>query len=318
MNKLYENKSLSQAAAWRLAMSYHITGKSNTAQKIVASLTADVVEYQSTDRTFGSATRDRAMILEALVAMKNTTQALELLREISADLSRDQWMSTQTTAYALLAVSKYAKAYPPADKPMVSITDGAQKQSLKAEKLLIQQTLAQPDKARKISITNTSNGVLFVSLQQRGTPKPGQETDRANQLELSVVYQSQQGERLEPSEIKAGTDFVAKVRIRNTSNRQLNELALSQIVPSGWEIINTRMLETQSADEQRAADYTDIRDDRAYNYFGLHPGESKYFTLRLNATYSGRYYLPAVSCEAMYDASVFARQRGQWIEVKGH
>jgi hypothetical protein len=35
----------------------------------------------------------------------------------------------------------------------------------------------------------------------------------------------------------------------------------------------------------------------------------------LNAAYAGKYYLPAVYCEAMYNKSISALQKGQWIEV---
>jgi len=35
----------------------------------------------------------------------------------------------------------------------------------------------------------------------------------------------------------------------------------------------------------------------------------------LNASYLGKYYLPAVSAEAMYDETIFARVAGQWVEV---
>ena len=62
-------------------------------------------------------------------------------------------------------------------------------------------------------------------------------------------------------------------------------------------------------------DYTDIRDDRVLQYFGLRPGESIKFTTRLNAAYLGRYYLPSVSVEAMYDATRNARSQGRWTEV---
>ena len=37
---------------------------------------------------------------------------------------------------------------------------------------------------------------------------------------------------------------------------------------------------------------------------------------KLIATYPGRFYLPAVSCSAMYDASVSALVPGKWVEVK--
>ena len=39
-------------------------------------------------------------------------------------------------------------------------------------------------------------------------------------------------------------------------------------------------------------------------------------SLTLTATYPGRFYLPAVSCTAMYDNSVSAVIPGRWVEVQ--
>jgi hypothetical protein len=61
--------------------------------------------------------------------------------------------------------------------------------------------------------------------------------------------------------------------------------------------------------------YQDIKDDKVLTYFDLNANESKTFKLMLNASYEGRYYLPAVNIEAMYDNTVFARTKGQWIKV---
>lgn len=61
--------------------------------------------------------------------------------------------------------------------------------------------------------------------------------------------------------------------------------------------------------------YQDIRDDRVYTYFNLMRGERKTFVVQLNAAYAGRYYLPGYYCEAMYDNSVSAMKKGQWIEI---
>ena len=44
-------------------------------------------------------------------------------------------------------------------------------------------------------------------------------------------------------------------------------------------------------------------------------GETIRFVTRLNAAYLGRYYLPSVSVEAMYDATKNARSKGQWVQV---
>ena len=55
--------------------------------------------------------------------------------------------------------------------------------------------------------------------------------------------------------------------------------------------------------------YLDIRDDRVLTYFNLRRGETKVFTVKLQATYAGNFILPAVQCEAMYDVNVQARSK---------
>jgi uncharacterized protein YfaS (alpha-2-macroglobulin family) len=63
-------------------------------------------------------------------------------------------------------------------------------------------------------------------------------------------------------------------------------------------------------------DYQDVRDDRVYTYFNLRQGESKTFHLLLNASYLGKFYLPSVRAEAMYDDTISALVPGRWVEVK--
>ena len=108
-------------------------------------------------------------------------------------------------------------------------------------------------------------------------------------------------------EIKQGTDFTAVVSISNISGTSdYTNLALTHIIPSGWEIYNERMA---TADTAINYSYQDIRDDRVLTYFNLHRGETKVFTIRLQAAYAGNFILPAVQCEAMYDTTVQARSK---------
>jgi uncharacterized protein YfaS (alpha-2-macroglobulin family) len=58
-----------------------------------------------------------------------------------------------------------------------------------------------------------------------------------------------------------------------------------------------------------------VRDDRVNTYFDLKAGESKTVEVGMNASYLGRFYLPMVTVEAMYDATLNARVKGQWVEV---
>jgi uncharacterized protein YfaS (alpha-2-macroglobulin family) len=124
------------------------------------------------------------------------------------------------------------------------------------------------------------------------------------------------GNSIDPSSLIQGTEFFASVTIKNPGIRgQYENLALAQIFPSGWEINNLRLTDDESTVKNDLGDYQDIRDDRVYTYFGLGAGSERTFKTILTAGYAGTYYLPAVSCEAMYDHSVYARTKGQVVEV---
>ncbi len=100
----------------------------------------------------------------------------------------------------------------------------------------------------------------------------------------------------------------------NLRDENVYNVALTEIFPSGWEIVNTRFTDFGSSTINKAQ-FTDIRDDRVNYYFDLGKRKSKTFTVLLNASYLGKYYLPGIQSEAMYDNEFFVRGKGQWIEV---
>lgn len=316
MNRLREQKNLTKQAKWRLAAAYFISGKEKTAKKLITGLGTQVNTYAELSGTYGSGTRDRAMILETLVHMKSDQEAFAVLKEISKALSADRWMSTQTTAYSLIAISQYVKQYPSADKITCSISGSKLKtQSVSSDALVKQVEIQKADGKMSLKVNNTSKGVLYARVIADGIPTAGQDQDASSQLRIEVNYFDEEGKTIAPTPLAQGTDFIAKVRITNPTSRTFKEMALSQIFPSGWEIINTRLLDIPNQPSATRAKYTDIRDDRVYNYFDLKAGKSATFMVRLNASYAGKYYLPAVSAEAMYDASIYARKHGQWVQV---
>ena len=137
-----------------------------------------------------------------------------------------------------------------------------------------------------------------------------------NGLRMNVIYKGINEEVLDPASLVQGTDFVAEVTLYNPGTRgSYQELALTQIFPSGWEILNTRLYNLDQFYAEDRPEYQDIRDDRVFTYFNLSPGEEKTFRVLLTATYAGDYYLPAASCEAMYDRSIYARKKGQAVSV---
>ena len=131
----------------------------------------------------------------------------------------------------------------------------------------------------------------------------------SNNLRLDVKYTDMNGATISIDDIMQGTDFMAVITVGNISGTTAySNLALTHILPSGWEIYNDRLM-TPEATPTREYTYQDIRDDRILTYFDLRRSELKKFTIRLQATYAGNFILPAIQCEAMYDGSAQARTK---------
>jgi uncharacterized protein YfaS (alpha-2-macroglobulin family) len=187
-------------------------------------------------------------------------------------------------------------------------------ETVSSKKAFVDRNLVAKYGSNSVTIQNKNSGTLYVRVLNSGILPVGQEKEIQKNFSTSVVYKDRKGTVLNLSSVKQGTEIVAQVTIRNQSDESLENVALSQIVPSGFEIMNSRYTDFGSYAENKA-DYIDIRDDRTQFYFGIRAGETKTFTMLLNATYLGKYYFPGVQCEAMYDNNYLARTKGQWVQI---
>ncbi len=318
MNRMRESDRVSSQAKWRLAATYAKIGQLEPAKQLVAGLSKEVDTPSSQSYTYGSQERDQAMILETLISLNRQEEAFSLVKQLSASLSdNDHWMSTQTTAYALIAISEYAKGFTVDGNMNVNIAVGGLNNNYTSDKFVTQVLVAEADQKQPVKITNKGKQALYVQLIRRGTPLAGDEKADANKIDLSVVYKSKDGSPISVEQMAQGKDFMAEVTVHNPGIQgNYTNLALTQIFPSGWEIINTRLDGSAQYQPQSIPEYQDIRDDRVYTYFDLKANEKKVFRIILNASYQGEFYLPAAAIEAMYDHSIHANTKGAWVTVQ--
>jgi uncharacterized protein YfaS (alpha-2-macroglobulin family) len=317
MNRLREFKYLSIEARWRLAAAYKLAGQPEIGLQMIAGLPLAIKPYNLMYGTYGSDLRDEAMILETLTLLGQQQKAAGMLRMVAARLSQDDWYSTQTTAYSLIAIAQYCGENKASGKLVFNYQSGLAKANINSQSYLWQSALTA--NGGKVTLKNNGNNKLYVRLIQQGQPSSGLDVSSVinpDILQLHIGYFTLGGKEVDPSRLKQGTDFVARVIIKNPGRRgRYDNLALTQIFPSGWEILNTRMLNNDNAFPSSESDYRDIRDDRVNTYFSLPEGKEVTYYVMLNAAYAGKYYLPATYCEAMYDNSITALLKGQWVEV---
>lgn len=316
MNRMREITDLPSLAKWFLAAAYATTGRPEVARSLidVRNLNPDP-DY--TSYYYGSDIRDRSIILYTLTTIGNTGEALELLKEIAAALSREQWYSTQTTAWALFSYMNFSRQVKgDSDKPMkVTFNLNGKTEKITSSEGAIIRTVT-PAETNKLVIDNESDRPLFVTFTEQGVPLTTDQTVSESNLTMKIDYLDMTQAPVDVSSLPQGTGFMMVVTMTNSSFRHINNLALTQMIPSGWEIQNTRLFEANLLLRESAYDYRDFRDDRVNTYFSLKGGETKKFYIILTAAYRGIYSLPSVVCEAMYDEGVYARRPGREVTVR--
>jgi len=316
MNRLRESRDLNSLARWQLAAAYALAGVSDVANEIARDASRDVIDYETPGWSLGSRLRDMAIILNSMVALDMRTDAQALALEISDELYMDKWHSTHGVAFSLLAMSEFYGAGNVSGGFAFGqrFGDGTFETVNTQSPLYTADLEGFPEAGQTVALNNASDRPLYGAIIVRGVPEAGQETAEQLGLGIRVRYTTAEGRPLSVNNLPQGTDFVATVTVTNETRRHQENLALTHIVPSGWEIHNPRM-EGGAQSTLAEIDFQDIRDDRVYTYFALEPGESKTMRVLLNASYLGRYYLPGIATYAMYDESKRARTTGRWVSV---
>ena len=313
MNLLRENaKKLQNSSAWLLAASYAIDGKKNVCRELIAPLKyADGYYY-----SYGSSDRNLAVALKTMLITGNKEEAFKLADEIANNLNNpDHWMSTQSTAWSLYAVCDYASTN--ATGINAGYNASGSQSKVTSDRCFETRELPIPvgTKDLPLKITNNGSGNLYAVASVTGIPAASEEKAMSNKIKMTVTYFDESGAEIKVDTLSRGRQISARVVVTNTGKAAVNNLALNHKFPSGWEIQNDRLY-SASVKYPAGVEYQDFRDDRVYSFFGLGVGKSVTIDIKLIAAYPGRFYLPAVSCNAMYDDTVSALVPGKWIEVK--
>lgn len=311
MNRMRGGEIKDPAATALLAAAYAEAGRMEAAQSLWPPKQGTPYTSPNAQRTFRSTLRDLSIQLLAAKAVNDQERGFLLARDIGSELSSGNWHSTQTRAFALLALGNFVgKDFDAQIDFSYRQDDGAAPIRVSASRL--SHTLKVSTGSTWVEVENKGQTDLFIHHLITAIPEAGAETSFSKEIDLRISYEDYQNRSLNVDEIPKGTDFRAVVKVKHMgARRDFKDLALTQLFPGCWEIRNRR-LEGESLPE--GINYRDIRDDRVMTYFDLKQGEEVTFTVDLHAAYAGTFYLPAQLVEDMYDHSVGAQIKGQSIE----
>ena len=319
MNRLRESSGIPQLSRWLLAAAFATTGRPEIAANLL-DVRNTVTEPEFFNYYYGSEIRDKAIILYTLTLLKNEEQALPLLKVICDNFNNESWLSTQSIAWGLFSYMKWTELIRD-DKNSVSkikITfNGSTSEQTILSKQVYSMELKQNKESNLLVAENNSEKPLYITLTRKGVPLISDLTREDKGLSMKIDYMDMGMKPVDQKNLKQGTDFMMVAKVTNNTFARVDNIALTEMVPSGWEIQNTRMFEADYGIKESTSDYRDFRDDRVNSYFSLTRGQTKTFVLILTAAYKGDFFQPSVWCEAMYTPNCYSRIPGNPVKVTG-
>lgn len=318
MNRLREMIKLQNQSRWMLATAFHLAGQKVAAKSVLKREHLNLKEYRELGNTFGSSLRDQGMLLYLLSLMGERKEAITFAISLSQKLSKKDIYTTQETAYALMGMGAYLKGSSTAYHFAILTSIGADNQTQKREesgKPVLKRGLKEiTNQESMVSIENPGKSILYGSVITRGVPAAGRELKRSNGLDLSVHYSqlSRKKDGLATISTLSG-DVYVKATVKNNSHKALENIVLTVMIPAGTEFSGNANYRKDSSIKY---DYVDVRDDRIHYYFSMKRGQKATFGFHLNPSFCGKFYLPGVYAETMYDPETNGATKGEWIEIK--
>lgn len=306
MNKLREARSISKQALLRLAATYSLVGKVDVANKLLER--ADKVnEIRGSYHNYWSALRDKAMELQTWALIGNLEKVFNIGKDIAEELKNRSYFVTQDVGFISIAVGSLTDLVK-SENLSLSVEENGKKGVVYNNFKGL--TDIKIDKhSQGVVLENLGDATLYITTNKivKNTEKSGDAV--SNGIGMNIRYVDANHKTISVDSIKQGTTFYAIVDVQNKGD-YINSMALSFIIPSGWEIYNNRLtsLEDDSRNKKQAQyDYLDFRDDRVNFFFKANNNESKRFYIQLRAAYKGSYVMPNVVCEDMYNPGCYAQ-----------
>lgn len=323
---------LEQAARLRPAARAHLAaalihgGRPHDAAPLLRTLgTAGGAETRRAGGCFNSQVRDAALALAAWTELDPAAPEAVALAKQLLDARRDgRWATTQENAAALLALGRAAAAQPRETEPFrASIHPSAGVAVTATAEKTVRWTSGAPGKARWVRIENEGPGRCFFGATVSGVPADGAVAEEDRGLRVRRTFLKPDGQPWEGTKFRQGDLVVVRIEIDvDSALAPLDNTVIEDLLPAGFEMENP-VLETSNQmpwlrDRKNWLIHHDARDDRMILF--PHPltgmaGAPQTWHYAVRAVTPGRYVVPPLRAEAMYDPSIRSTHGKGEIEV---
>ncbi|WP_167590563.1 alpha-2-macroglobulin family protein [Oceanidesulfovibrio indonesiensis] len=313
----YYGSQLDSLSGALLGAAYALTGDMEALEQLMEGHWGSMQEKDTPYETGGflsSSLRDDALRLAVLQRqIPGDPRIAELVQELVRKLEAEQYISTQKTAWAMIALGQFYRNI--ADNPPFSgtlLADGEEIARFSSDSTLALTGELAIKGARTLEILmdeGFESGALFYTVRTIGIPEDATYEPYEQGLTVKRTFYNREGEHTDLEDVKQGDLVVLELDITSKVGRVSN-VAMLNMLPAGLEVENPRLESTESLpwldEKSDDTDYVDLRDDRVIFFLDLSERESQTVYVLLRAVTAGDFMLPPVLAEAMYDPQIAA------------
>lgn len=306
---------LSLDSKYLLAAAYFMAGDKKKYQQVLPPEFKGEKANQSFGGSFYSYVRDEAIALNALIEVDPDNSQIGIMaKHVSEHLKNRRYLNTQERAFSFLALGKLARKANAADIQATIKCNGKEVGKFDNKTM----TLNTADlKGTKIEISASGKGNLYYFWEAEGISSDGSYREVDNFLRVRKAFFDRNGRQITNNQFQQNDLVVVRLTIQCSNDKYVENVALTDILPAGFEIENPRISELPNvnwASNRSRPAYMDVRDDRI-NYFMNVNRNIQYFYYVVRAVSPGTFQMGPVGADAMYNGEYHSYNGGGTITV---
>jgi len=253
---------------------------------------------------FDSPIRANALILNILLETDPSNSNIARYMDYLSNRYKNMyWYSTQDNAFTLLAFGKAARMAAAAKVEGV-VNVGGKEFVYKGGN----QKFDIVPFGKSVTITMRGEGRVFYSIVTEGIRKDGAVRIEDQNLQIRREFFDRSGNGVNLETVKQNDLIIVRLTLRSNVDR-LENVAISDLLPAGFEIENPRITETSAYSFTKNASspqYMDVRDDRINFYTSVYSTRPQMFYYMVRAVTAGEFQYAPVVAEAMYNGEYYS------------
>ncbi len=304
-----EQDGLGLAERAHLAMALHQSGRLDEAMALVDSFSVPVFQSPTDRGDFTSDVTEAAIALAVGLEIMPESDRLPALQLMIAEgLGERRWRTTYETAAAVEALARWSERHPGDGRASGTVEIAGRSLRFDGSNPIRELIRIPAGSTPAIAerVVSDGDGPLHLTITTSGVPvtaDPGSPPHRG--LEVIRTWFDSVGNPIAASSaIAAGRTVTVEVAYRSTLGSSLPNVAIVDVVPSGFEIELPTLLTSNAGEtDLEEVDHTEFRDDRVI-VFDTATEQVQRFRYAIRAVVPGEWARPGTTAEAMYNDAV--------------